>query len=1014
MDSNVTKDDFVSKIKNIDGKIVQDGKLRKALRNVNMAAPGTFVAPLDYSSMSSMDKTQADDVFVGVTSGNANEANDNETNGTKQSYASMFKQPTAPKAVQLTTGHSLETVDVEYEWQPPHCETCKIFDHKDVDCLKREKVVVPNQEVNQDGFTQVTRKNGKGKQDRRVRRIACIKLTKPKPNIQYRVVRNMNSNKRTNKDKLPTPMVIASTSNSHDKGETTGVQRTSNINSSKQPSRPNDNLVDNIDLVSLRNTFESLKENDKILDMNDDLPPDTALEDDEEEVEDIYVEQPFTSRNSSTNGASTPIEVDNDIFALKFLSIGIALLMVQSWCIMGDFNVSLHMDDNSTSTSTIDTCMRDFQACVEEIEVSDVNSMGLKFTWNQKPHGVDGPYRISDHAPAVLRFPMLSTTKPCPFKFCNIMVHNVRFKDIVAHGWQEEISEERFLMQKAKVKWLKFGDDNTAYFHKVVKSQASRYRINTVTTSNGDCVNRDHVPMTFIDYYTEFLDQQGVTFDFNSSDLFHNQISSNIATHMVRDVFNQEIRDAIFCMADNKASGPDGYSVAFFKEARRISDNSLLTQELMHNYHLDRSTLRCAFTVDIQKAINGSLHGYFKGKRGLHQGDPMSPYLFTLVMEVLTFMLHRRARESNFTYHRYCSKLNIINLCCADDLFIFAHGDVESARVIMNTLEEFKNASGLTPSLPKSTAYFWVPLVPSRLLYRDCMELMEKVKRRINDWKNKSLSLAGRAQLIRSVLGEMRWGKAKVAWEDVCLPRKEGGLGIPRLVMFNKVLISTHIWSLLIRKVRNLVRPFIWSRVGNGATISAWFDNWCTSSPLAEFISNRNIYRAGLHLSAKVSEIIEEGTWCWPPDWISKYPNLANVIVLNIFVARDSLVWRHITHGDVDFLVAKAWDCIWPRANKVWNHLKSFISIPNIPYDLNSIVDFLIPLANMRSTRSVVSKLVFAATSYFIWEERNNRLFMKTSRTKDQIINIIMSIVRLKLLTCKFKKTKNVEKIIHL
>ncbi|GKA47142.1 reverse transcriptase domain-containing protein [Tanacetum coccineum] len=920
MDSNVTKDDFASKIKNIDGKIVQDGKLRKALRNVNMAAPSTFIAPLDYSSMSSMDKTQADDVFIGVTSGNANEANANESNGMNQSYASMFKQPVALKAVQLTqmnneerlafpvvenyvknawakfglertmltngffffqftthegmervlengpwliralvevssltklkeslivaipfpngTGHSLETVDVEYEWQPPRCETCKIFDHRDMDCPKREKVVVPNQEVDQDGFTQVICKNGKGKQDERARQIAG-----------------------TNKDTFPTPMVGASTSNSHYKGKAAGVQRTSIINSSKQPSMPNDNLVDNIDLVSLRNTFELLKENDKILYVNDDPPPDTVLEDEEEEFEDIYVEQP---RNSGTKGAITPIEVVNDNLVTHKKS------MAES---MGDFNVSIHMDHKSTGTSTIDTGMCDFQVCMEEIEVSNVNSTGLKFTWNQKPHE---PYRISDHAPV----------------------------DIVAHGWQEEISgvwmfkvvkrlillkkplrkllydhgnvcenvkklrheldeaqkaldadpsnielreeevaylqafndaiivEERFLMQKAKVEWLKLGDANTTYFFKVVKSQASRNCIDTVTTSNGDCINGD-----------------------------------------------QEIRDAIFCMGDNKALGPNGYSTAFFKEAwgiisgevikavkeffingvllkelnhtiialipkvttpmrvndyrpiscynvlykcisriisnrmkdslsslvslnqsafvpgRRISDNILLTQELMHNYHLDRSTPRCDFKVDIQKAydtvdwkflkdvligfgfhprmigwimecvtstsfslsINGSLHGYFKGKRGLHQGDPMSPYLFTLIME-----------------------LNIINLCFADDLFLFAHGDVESARVIMNTLEEFKNASGLTPSLPKSTAYFCnvlnhiklnilqilpfkegklpvkyleVPLVPSRLLYRDCMELMEKVKRRINDRKNKSLSLARSAQIIRSVLG---------------------------------------------------------------------------------------------------------------------------------------------------------------------------------------------------------------------------------------------------------------------
>ncbi|GJV93642.1 zinc knuckle CX2CX4HX4C containing protein [Tanacetum coccineum] len=51
------------------------------------------------------------------------------------------------------TGHSLETVDVEYEWQLTRCETCKIFDHKYSDYPKREKVVVPDQVMEGDGFT---------------------------------------------------------------------------------------------------------------------------------------------------------------------------------------------------------------------------------------------------------------------------------------------------------------------------------------------------------------------------------------------------------------------------------------------------------------------------------------------------------------------------------------------------------------------------------------------------------------------------------------------------------------------------------------------------------------------------------------------------------------------------------------------------------------------------------------------------------------------------------------------
>ena len=94
--------------------------------------------------------------------------------------------------------------------------------------------------------------------------------------------------------------------------------------------------------------------------------------------------------------------------------------------------------------------------------------------------------------------------------------------------------------------------------------------------------------------------------------------------------------------------------------------------------------------------------------------------------------------------------------------------------------------------------------------------------------------------------------------------------------------------------------------------------------------------------------------------------------------------------------------------------MKRFIGLSNIPSNLNGIVDFICPMAKMRSARSVVTKLVFASSCYVIWQESNNRLFSQKKRFEDQVIDIIKSIVRLKLLTCKFKKTMNVQMLSHL
>ncbi|PWA39532.1 RNA-directed DNA polymerase, eukaryota, Reverse transcriptase zinc-binding domain protein [Artemisia annua] len=77
--------------------------------------------------------------------------------------------------------------------------------------------------------------------------------------------------------------------------------------------------------------------------------------------------------------------------------------------------------------------------------------------------------------------------------------------------------------------------------------------------------------------------------------------------------------------------------------------------------------------------------------------------------------------------------------------------------------------------------------------------------------------------------------------------------------------------------IRPKVRPFIWHKINNGKTTSVRFDMWCDLRPIRDMLNARDIVRAGLSLSDSVYDVIDNGTWRWSADWLSRFPNLVNL-----------------------------------------------------------------------------------------------------------------------------------------
>ncbi|GKC44700.1 aspartic peptidase, partial [Tanacetum coccineum] len=357
------------------------------------------------------------------------------------------------------------------------------------------------------------------------------------------------------------------------------------------------------------------------------------------------------------------------------------------------------------------------EACVNKIEVMDINSTSLHYTWNQKPRSGGGVLkkldRIMEFQVSANDFELNPVTPVTTWTFNGSTTwfytpepkitnksNNHQFlgtdmecddrisMDISLNMVQNVTNEE------IKAAMFDIGDDRapgpdgfTSAFFKKSWDIVGNDVCNAVCEFFINCQLLKEINHTFLALIPK------VSTPFKVTD--YRPISCcNVLYKCISKILTNRIIDGLKEVVSENQSA--------FIPGRRISDNILITQELMHNYHRNRCPPRCAFKVDIQKAydtvdwkflasimkyfgfhnkmvkwimacvtsasfslcINGDIHGFFKRKRGLRQGDPISPYLFTMVMEVLTLIIKRMVRVSDtFRYHNRCEELQLVNMC---------------------------------------------------------------------------------------------------------------------------------------------------------------------------------------------------------------------------------------------------------------------------------------------------------------------------------------------------------------
>ncbi|GAA0163296.1 hypothetical protein LIER_19195 [Lithospermum erythrorhizon] len=380
----------------------------------------------------------------------------------------------------------------------------------------------------------------------------------------------------------------------------------------------------------------------------------------------------------------------------------------------GDFNI---IRDGSHALGGLISpviAMREFNECLDDIDVVELSNHGSLFTWN------------SNRSEACLRkmdFVFLSTPKT--FKYKVFWEEHPSYLEVFKNSWdegcdgsmidqlyckvqsvilkgslsQEKIIEERnlrfefarlsrakmsLIRDKARATWFEKGDLSMSFFFRSVLAYKNQHRISMVMDDDGRSIN----------------EPKGIE-ELEACVMLNAQPSQ------------EEVKDSFLHMPTRKSPEPDGLRecqlrsmllpcLLFLKwhipAISKITYRSLvvtlfikLSQKILTNRSLFRGimwrmgVLKASIKIDLQKAydmvewislwtvmeamqfpqrfirilkacvgnagfsmnINGTLKGWCSSTRG----DPISSYLFILVLEVFNGLMRKAARGVGFRFH---------------------------------------------------------------------------------------------------------------------------------------------------------------------------------------------------------------------------------------------------------------------------------------------------------------------------------------------------------------------------
>lgn len=141
--------------------------------------------------------------------------------------------------------------------------------------------------------------------------------------------------------------------------------------------------------------------------------------------------------------------------------------------------------------------------------------------------------------------------------------------------WQERCQQEEMLWrQKSRIQWLKEGEENTKFFHRSALDYRGVNKILSLKNDQGESIeNHQDIATLITEHFNNIAQEPEIDRTEATGNLIKSipeSISNEQNQALSREISLEEVEEAVKEMPNDKAPGPDGFTINFYEACWEI------------------------------------------------------------------------------------------------------------------------------------------------------------------------------------------------------------------------------------------------------------------------------------------------------------------------------------------------------------------------------------------------------------------------------------------------------------